>query len=97
MAVQPKSGTVLYLCTCDGGQFRPNLNIQPIRKISSGLESIKKSTGNHLHPFLMFFEWPGAHFKTTPAKFQVLKPICFKAGNKFQIFKSPHLAILIII
>ena len=30
MAMQPKSGTVLYLCTCAMGQFRPNLNIQPI-------------------------------------------------------------------
>ena len=73
MAVQPKSGTVLYLCTCAGGQFRPNLNIQPIRKINYGPENMGNSVGNHLHLFLMLCEWPDAIFKMTPTKFQIPK------------------------
>ena len=100
MAVQPKSGTVLYLLTCAGGQFRPNLNIQPIRKINSGLESSKISVGNHLHPCLMFFEWPDAIFKMTPAKFQVpcgKTPSTLRPGANSNFFRSPHLAIPIII
>ena len=54
-------------CTCAGGQFRPNLNIQAIKKIIHGLENIKNSAGNHLHPFLIFFEWLDAIFKITPS------------------------------
>ena len=54
-------------CTCAGGQFRPNLNIQPIKKIIHGLENIKNSAGNHLHPFFTFFEWLDAIFKITPS------------------------------
>ena len=54
-------------CTCAGGQFQPNLNIQAIKKIIHGLENIKNSAGNHLHPFFSFFEWLDAIFKITPS------------------------------
>ena len=53
-------------CTCAGGQFRPNLNIQAIKKIIDRLENVGNSVGNQLHPFFTFFEWLDAIFKITP-------------------------------
>ena len=77
MAVQPNSGTVLYSCTCAGGQFRPNLNVQPIRKFNSGLESIGNRVGNRLHPFLIFVEWSDAIFQNDPGQISGSHPHLF--------------------
>ena len=65
-------------CAVRTPRFRPNLNIQPIRKINYGLESIGNRVGNHWHPFLIFFfEWPDVIFKMTPTKVQVPKANLF--------------------
>ena len=85
--VMARHGTELidtqHIDTSTGGvavrtpRFRPNLNIQPMRKINYGLESVRNRVGNHLHPFLMIFEWPDAIFKMTPTKYQVPTPHLF--------------------
>ena len=56
---------VLYCswCTCAGGHFRSSLNIQPIKKINYGLESITNYVGNHLHISLIHVAWADAIFK----------------------------------